>query len=149
LAHIRFRIAWKHQGHTLDEIPFKAMFGIWGSYAGLVLIVLVLIAQVYPLSPISYHVRMHTNIAQFYTALYPLGKDGIGTAEDFFKSYLALPVVVVFWVCGYFWKRAGWLRTSQIDVDTGRREVNWDLINATKAEIASYPAWKRLFYFLF
>ncbi|PMD21552.1 putative amino-acid permease inda1 [Hyaloscypha hepaticicola] len=130
LAHIRFRIAWKHQGHTLDEIPFKAMFGVWGSYAGLILIVLVLIAQ-------------------FYTALYPLGKDGIGTAEDFFKSYLALPVVVLFWVCGYFWKRAGWLRTSQIDVDTGRREVNWDLINATKAEIASYPAWKRLFYFLF
>jgi yeast amino acid transporter len=53
LAHIRFRIAWKHQGHTLDEIPFKAVFGVWGSYAGLVLIVLVLIAQVYPLSPIS------------------------------------------------------------------------------------------------
>ena len=48
LAHIRFRIAWKHQGHTLDEIPFKAVFGVWGSYAGLVLIVLVLIAQVLP-----------------------------------------------------------------------------------------------------
>ena len=33
------------------------------------------------------------------------------------------------------------MRTSQIDVDTGpgRRPVNWDLLNATKAEIASYP----------
>lgn len=51
LAHIRFRIAWKHQGHTLDEIPFKAMFGVYGSYAGLILIVLVLIAQVYPFPP--------------------------------------------------------------------------------------------------
>ncbi len=38
---------------------------------------------------------------------------------------------------------------SQIYVDTGRREVNWNLINVTKAEIAGYPAWKRLYYFLF
>jgi len=131
LAHIRFRSAWKYQGHTLDEIPFKAVGGVYGSYVGLLIIVLVLIAQ-------------------FYTALYPLGNDGkIGTAEDFFKSYLAMPVVLFFWACGYAWKRTGWLKTSQIDVDTGRREVNWDLINATKAEIAAYPAWKRMYYFLF
>jgi amino acid transporter len=132
LAHIRFRAAWKHQGHTLDEIPFKAVFGVYGSYTGLVLIFLVLIAQVFPPSPF-HHVLVEAHITQFYTALFPLGKEGhIGTAEDFFKSYLALPVVIVFWICGYFWKRSGWLRTSQIDVDTGRREVNWDLINATR-----------------
>jgi amino acid transporter len=59
LAHIRFRIAWKHQGHTLDEIPFKAMFGVYGSYAGLILIVLVLIAQVYPFPPILPHTDSH------------------------------------------------------------------------------------------
>ncbi|KAH8656508.1 amino-acid permease inda1 [Tricladium varicosporioides] len=131
LAHIRFRSAWKHQGHTLDEIPFKAVFGVYGSWAGLILIVLVLMAQ-------------------FYTALFPLGNEGkIGTAEDFFKSYLALPVVLLFWVCGYFWKGKAWLRTRDIDVDSGRRPVNWELINATKAEIAAYPAWKRVYYFLF
>jgi amino acid permease len=131
LAHIRFRSAWKYHGHTLDEIPFKAVGGVYGSWVGLVLIVLVLIAQ-------------------FYTALYPLGNEGkIGTAEDFFKSYLALPVVLFFWVCGYAWKRTGWLRTHQIDVDAGRRPVNWDVINATKAEIAAYPAWKRVYFYLF
>jgi amino acid transporter len=146
LAHIRFRKAWKHQGHTLDEIPFKAIGGVYGSYCGLILIVLVLIAQVSNSrrSPI-----FRSNNSQFYTALSPLGVDGIGDAEGFFKSYLALPIVMLFWVCGYFWKREGWLRTSQIDVDTGRRPVNWDLVNATKAEIASYPAWKRLYYWLF
>ncbi|RDW76027.1 hypothetical protein BP5796_06848 [Coleophoma crateriformis] len=131
LAHIRFRSAWKYHGHTVDEIPFQAMFGVWGSWVGLVLIFLVLVAQ-------------------FYTALYPLGNDGkLGTAEDFFKSYLALPVVLFFWICGYMWKRAGWLRTSQIDVDSGRRVVDWNRINATKAEIAAYPLWKRIIYFLF
>ena len=86
---------------------------------------------------------------QFYTALSPLGVDGVGTAEDFFKSYLALPVVMAFWVAGYFWKGKGWLKTSEIDVDTDRRPVNWDLINATRAEIAGYPAWKRVYYYLF
>lgn len=131
LAHIRFRSAWKYQGHTLDEIPFKAVGGVTGSYLGLLIIFLVLMAQ-------------------FYTALYPLGNDGkIGTAETFFMSYLALPVVLFFWACGYAWKRVGWLKTSQIDVDTGRRVVNWDLINATKAERAAQPAWKRVYYFLF
>jgi yeast amino acid transporter len=46
LAHIRFRKAWAHQGHTLDEIPFRAIGGIWGSYLGLVLCFLVLVATV-------------------------------------------------------------------------------------------------------
>lgn len=46
LAHIRFRNAWKYHGHTLDELPFRAPFGIWGSYLALGLIILVLIAQV-------------------------------------------------------------------------------------------------------
>ena len=46
LAHIRFRNAWKHNGRTLDEIPFQAVGGIYGSYLGLSLNILVLIAQV-------------------------------------------------------------------------------------------------------
>jgi yeast amino acid transporter len=46
LAHIRFRKAWKYHGHTLDEIPFKAVGGVYGSWLGLIIIVLVLIAQV-------------------------------------------------------------------------------------------------------
>lgn len=46
LAHIRFRAAWAYQGHTLDEIPFKAIGGVYGSWLGLVLNVLVLIASV-------------------------------------------------------------------------------------------------------
>lgn len=46
LAHIRFRKAWKYRGHTLDEIPFRAIGGVYGSYLGLILVFLVLIAQV-------------------------------------------------------------------------------------------------------
>jgi amino acid transporter len=59
LAHIRFRSAWKAQGHTLDEIPFKAALGVGGSWAGLILIVLVLIAQV------SYFTNPHITHANY------------------------------------------------------------------------------------
>ncbi|KAF2267499.1 amino-acid permease inda1 [Lojkania enalia] len=129
LAHIRFRKAWAYQGHSLDEIPFKAVGGVYGSYMGLFIIFLVLIAQ-------------------FYTAVSPIGTD-VGTAEDFFKSYLALPVVILFWVAGFAWKRQGWLRTSQIDVDSGRRELDWEYINAQREQIKQWPAWRRIVHRLF
>ncbi|WXC66954.1 Amino-acid permease inda1 [Fusarium graminearum] len=125
VAHIRFRKAWARQGHTLDEIPFQAAFGVAGSYFSLALIILVLIAQ-------------------FYVAIVaPPGSSGMGTVEGFFISYLALPVVLVFWAIGYLWKREGWISIDKIDVDTGRREHNWDEINATRAKIATWPAWRR------
>ncbi|CAL3970571.1 unnamed protein product, partial [Diplocarpon coronariae] len=63
---------------------------------------------------------------------------------DFFMSYLALPVVLLFWAVGYLWKRQGWLRTSQIDVDTGRREHNWEVIHAHRAKMAALPRWRRI-----
>lgn len=47
LSHIRFRAGWKAQGHSLDELPYKASFGVWGSYFGLALNILCLIAQFY------------------------------------------------------------------------------------------------------
>ena len=87
------------------------------------------------------------NTTQFYTAVSPLDvKPGkkVGTAEDFFYVYLAFFVVVVFWIIGYLWKRKGWLRTAQMDVDTGRRELDWNLINAERAEMATWPAWRRV-----
>jgi len=46
LAHIRFRTAWRQQGRSLDDIPFKALGGVYGSYLGLFLNFLCLIAQV-------------------------------------------------------------------------------------------------------
>ncbi|KAI2468877.1 amino-acid permease inda1 [Annulohypoxylon bovei var. microspora] len=129
LAHIRFRNAWAYHGHTLDEIPFKAIGGVYGSWLGLILVVLVLIAQ-------------------FYVAICP-PEGGFNDVAGFFQVYLAFPVVILFWAVGYAWKRTGWLRTHQIDVDTGRREVDWDDINQYRAQIAAKPAWSRMLHFLF
>jgi amino acid transporter len=53
LAHIRFRKAWIYHGHTLDEIPFKAVGGVYGSWCGLTIIFIVLLAQVYIICSIA------------------------------------------------------------------------------------------------
>ncbi len=129
VAHIRFRSAWHHQGRSLDDIPFKAVGGVYGSWVGIILIVLVLIAQ-------------------FYVAIWPPG-GGVNDAEGFFKSYLALPVVMFFWACGYLWKREGWLRLDQVDLDSGRREIDWEAHHkeVEKRRNASLPM--RVFYFMF
>lgn len=47
LSHIRFRAGWKAQGHTLDELPYQASFGVIGSYLGFSLNVIALIATFY------------------------------------------------------------------------------------------------------
>jgi len=129
LAHIRFRSAWAYHGHTTDEIPFKAIGGVYGSYLGLLLVFLVLIAQL-------------------FVAICPVS-GGFNDAEGFFMSYLALPVVLLFWAIGFLWKRQGWLSLANIDVDTGRRELPWDEINEERARIAAMPAYKRWFHLVF
>ena len=50
----------------------------------------------------------------------------------------------MFWIGGYFWKRSGWLRTAQMDVNTNRRVVDWERINGEKARVAAMPAWRRI-----
>lgn len=47
LAHIRFRKAWKLQGRTLDQIPWRSALGVSGSYVGFTLVVLSLAATFY------------------------------------------------------------------------------------------------------
>ena len=47
LSHIRFRRGWQVQGHTLDELPFQAQFGVIGSYVGFFLNCIALVATFY------------------------------------------------------------------------------------------------------
>lgn len=55
LAHIRFRYAWtKINGRSTDELPFASQFGVWGSYLGLMLNILCLIATFYTSVWVSY-----------------------------------------------------------------------------------------------
>jgi amino acid transporter len=127
-CHIMFRLAWKAQGHTLDELAFKAPLGIVGSCLGLVLNILCLIAQ-------------------FYIAVSPVR--GSPSVAVFFQSYLAVPVVILFYVVWKIWKRTPFRRPATIDLVTGRRLLDTQqLIAEERAKRAAWPLWKRL-YFIF
>lgn len=76
--------------------------------------------------------------------------------EPFFYNLLAVFVVVIFYVAGYFWKRyqypdsrPGWLKLDQIDVDSGRREVDYEAHQKYLHFARTAPAWKRFLSHLF
>jgi yeast amino acid transporter len=116
-------------GRATDDLPFAAMFGVAGSYVGLALVILCLIAQ-------------------FYVSLWPIG--GSPNAEYFFENYLAAPIVIAFFL-GYklFYKQ--WsigVDLRAINLDEGRR--NYDAVafkeemDAERAEQATWPTWKKI-----
>ncbi|MCJ1471664.1 hypothetical protein MMC13_000304 [Lambiella insularis] len=109
LSHIRFRRAWKLQGHTLDELPYQAQFGVVGSYIGLFLTFIAMIAT-------------------FYVSLYPVGGPSLNPTT-FFQEYLAAPLVIALYL---FWKaytrgRGGlFVRSRDMDLLTGMRAIQVD-----------------------
>jgi amino acid transporter len=123
-----FRLAWKAQGHTLDELAFVAPFGVWGSCFGLLLNILCLIAQ-------------------FYIAIFPVGASP--SAKAFFEAYLAAPIVILFYVVWKIWKRPPFMRPSTIDLKSGRRLLDTqELIDEERAERMNWPVWKRIYFTL-
>lgn len=132
LSHIRFRSAWKKQGHTLDELAFRSQPGVIGSWVGFIFNCLVLVAQ-------------------FWTGAWPVAYGELTGSEQaisFFQAYLAAPVVIICYVAYKLWYRTPIIRSHNADVHTGIRDLNiMDLIAEEKAERASWPAWKRVYKF--
>lgn len=132
ICHLRFRRALSAQGRSTDELSFVSPAGVWGSIYGTVLIMLILAAQ-------------------FWIALFPIGSPP--NAKDFFESYLSLPVVLVMYIGHKCYKR-NWklfIRAENIDIDTGRREVDIEALKVELAEeravLASKSLWIRSYYF--
>lgn len=122
-AHIRFRKAWLIQGNTLDEIPFRAAAGVWGSWLGLFLNIMCLIAQ-------------------FYIALFPIG--GLPNAGSFFEAYLAAPIVLVFFLFWKIYHKTRFVRPHEVDLVSGRRDMNLVELRAQEREEQSHwGPWKK------
>ena len=108
LCHIRFRKAWKLAGHTLDELALRSQAGVHGSWVGLIMNFLILVAQ-------------------FWTGAWPVGYGSMTVgeqAQSFFEAYLATPVVILSYVSFKVIKRTKIRRAGEIDVTSGRREMN-------------------------
>lgn len=134
LCHIRFRTAWVRQGHSIEELPFKAFGGVAGSWFGVALVALVLVAQ-------------------FYVAIWPIGgrdPDPSLAAQGFFKAYLAAPILLGFWVGAYIWKRTLPHKAMDIDLDTGRKSwLTVEEMRVYRAERRAAPLYVRVYRMLF
>ncbi|KAG7880076.1 hypothetical protein KL937_002960 [Ogataea polymorpha] len=133
LCHVRFRKALAVRGRGTDELAFTSAVGVWGSMAGVILNFLVLVSQ-------------------FWTALYPTGKSP--NASAFFQAYLTVPVVIVFYFFHALWRRKEYvlfIRSKDIDIDTGRRDTDLEILKAEiaeeKAHLRSKPFYYRVYRF--
>lgn len=136
-SHIRFRKAWAQQGHTIDSLIYQSPVGTIGSWVGLIMIILVLIAQ-------------------FWVAIDPIGSENMGINDkisNFFEAYLAMPVVLLFYGGYKLWYRTRWMAIGDIDLRTGRNEVDAGMLyrgtrggwQGREMEIEEWPRWKRIY----
>ena len=133
LAHIRLRSAWARH-YPVSDLPFRAQAGVWGNWVGLACNVFVFAAQVWvAVAPVRGKGQPPLSAAE--------------VAQNFFIQCLALPVVVVCWVGHKLWFRTSVVRLDQMDLNTGRRDL--DSLGVTKAqeieERQAWPRWKRLY----
>lgn len=131
-AHIRFRRAWTVQGHSLDELPFKAQAGVWGSWIGFIINIIVLAAQFWTgFAPIGYGEKTHRE-----------------RVENWFSAYLAAPIALSFYIFYKLKFRTSIVRAKDMDVQTGRREFDLTyLVEEERAEQMNWPKWKKVYKF--
>ena len=126
LSHIRFRRAWRVQGHSLDELAFVSQPGVVGSWIGFFLAWCVLVAQ-------------------FWTGFAPIGYEKLSPAQrtrNWFSAYMGFPVVLTFYVTYKFWFKTRIVRCRQMDLKTGMR-TDIDLAELLAEERAERRAWSR------
>ena len=125
--HVRFRMALKAQGRSTDELTFVALTGVWGSVWGTILNCLVLCAE-------------------FWVSLFPTNK---ADAYHFFENYLNAVVVVALVAFFLVWKKFNVIllvKSTEADLDTGRRVEDMDLLKQEIAEEKAYIASKPFYY---
>ena len=123
ISHIRFRLAMKAQGRSLDELEFVSAVGIWGSAYSAVINSLILVAQ-------------------FYCALWPIGgwENSSIRAKKFFQSYLCALIMIVLFVghkIFYRYKTGKWwsmLPLNKIDLETDRKNIDIEILKQEIAE---------------
>ncbi|KAL6928249.1 hypothetical protein ACO0SA_002983 [Hanseniaspora valbyensis] len=133
LSHIRFRHALKAQGRSTDELWFVAPTGLWGSYYSCILIAIIIGLD-------------------FWTSLWPYKSSP--NAESFFQSYLSAPIFIAIYLSHKIYRR-NWkifIPSTEVDIDTGRRESDIERLKADiaqeKAELATKPFYYRVYKFL-
>ncbi|KAH6888406.1 amino acid permease/ SLC12A domain-containing protein [Thelonectria olida] len=135
LCHIRFRQAWGFTSRSLEQLPFCSNVGIWGSYFGVIGYCLVIISQIWiAVSPIP------TPDQDTSTG---------GRVQTFFLKVMAIPIILLFYLCHKIWFRTKFVRVDEMDVETGRRYFRVHISpEDEREERKRWPVWKRMYNFL-
>lgn len=118
-SHIRMRKAMVVQGRSLDNIIWRSPFGLWGSYIGLVVCALGLLAQV-------------------VVAAWPIGGYD---AKVIIRDVIGIPVIFIFFGGYIFWRRYkhndGRLLVplGEIDLDFGFRDKRFAKLADEEADV--------------
>jgi len=127
LAHIRFRAGWKYHGREVSELAFAAPFGVIGSWIGLGLNAMCLVAE-------------------FYVSVYP--KD----VQVFFENYLAGPLIILLFVGWVVYttfinkdpklERGAWfIKVQDMDVFSNMRDTALDVDLPPKVVYNTWGEW--------
>jgi amino acid transporter len=66
--------------------------------------------------------------------------------QTFFQAYLAAPIVIVFYVGFKLIKKTKFKRIQDIDITSGRRELDLASILAEERALqAKWPRWKKIY----
>lgn len=131
VCHIRFRKALEAHGRGVDELLFTSQSGVIGSYYGLIMNFAMLCAQI-------------------WIAADPI--DAKPSASLFFQSCLSIPIVLATYLGHKIWKKnwIWYIHAKDIDIDTGRRELDLDLLKQEvadeKAQLRSLPFYQRVYH---
>lgn len=132
-SQVRFRMALRRQGKSKDEIAYKSMLGIYGGILGCVLNALLIAGEI-------------------YVSAAPIGEPS--NATNFFQYCLSIPIMIVVYFLHRIYRRdwSHWfVRTRDIDLDTGLSIDNLELFKQQRAEekamIASRPFHYRIYRF--
>ncbi|KAK6712327.1 hypothetical protein SNK05_006781 [Fusarium graminearum] len=135
LCYIRFRAAWSHNAHTIEQLPFKSNVGVAGAWVALIGYILVLLSQIWIAASPVYAPDI-VDVAS-------------GVAQNFFLKVLAIPIILLFYICHKVWYRTKIVRLEEMDVETGRRYFRVHIMaEQEREERLGWPKWKRFYWFL-
>ncbi|SCU93812.1 LAME_0F05072g1_1 [Lachancea meyersii CBS 8951] len=133
VSQVRYRLALRAQGRSSDEIAHKSMLGVYGGILGAVLNALLIAGEI-------------------YVSAFPLGSKS--SAEQFFQYCLSIPIMIVVYILHrlYFNRNRRVLTPlKEIDLDTGTRVRDLDLLKSDvleeKARLAAKPLYYRIYRF--
>ncbi|SCU99513.1 LAFA_0G24498g1_1 [Lachancea sp. 'fantastica'] len=132
-SQVRYRLALRAQGRSVDEIAHKSMLGIYGGIFGAVLNFLLIAGNI-------------------YVAAFPLGE--ASSAKYFFEYCLSIPIMIVVYLLHrlFFNKyRRFLIPLKEIDLDTSSKntdlaQLKQDALD-TRARIAARPLYYRIYRF--